>query len=196
MNFIQALIAAIAAAVSPHPSIADEVPAVRMPTPPALSQTVIMPKTAEEFFIRGLERNHAGDYYFAIADFTRAIERSPNQARYYLLRSLAYRQVDEEQKALVDINTALKIEPGNHQAMAVRGFIFMSLGRFAEARLNFNQAIYLNPRAEYYFSRGLLNKYENKTEEANADFHAAAQAYKLKGDTRKYKESMEMVSSR
>lgn len=195
MNFIQALIAAIAAAVSPHPTIADEVPAVRMPTPPALSQTVIMPTTAEEFFIRGLERNQAGDYYFAIADFTKAIDRSPNQARYYFMRGLAYRKVAEEHKALKDIDQVLILEPKNHTAMVIRGFIFMGLGRFVDARINFNQAIYLNPNPDYFYSRALLNKHERKKADAIADLNNAAQGYKLRGDDTRYKESIDMISS-
>lgn len=197
MNFIESVAsvaAAIASLFSSNPQVPQMPRPVNMPTPAALTHTIAMPSSAEEFFIRGLEKQSSGDYYFAIADFSKAINLRQDP-RYFLARAIAYRKVDDG-RALSDLNVVLKLQPQNHQAMVLRGFTYMGMGLFNLARGDFNQAIYLKPEPEYFYSRALLNRHEGRIEQSMADFNMAAQGFKLRGDNRQYQEMMKMMNVR
>ena len=66
-------------------------------------------QTAKEYYNSGLEKHQNGDYYGAIADYTKAIELNPEFAEPYYYRGLIYLQVLLPEKSCVDIKKAVDL---------------------------------------------------------------------------------------
>lgn len=67
-------------------------------------------------FNRGFLRGKRQEYREAIADFSRVIERDPNDGDAYRLRAAAYASLGEMAKALQDRDTALRLGPSKRKA--------------------------------------------------------------------------------
>ena len=73
-------------------------------------------QTAKEYFQSGYDKAENGDYYGAIADFTKAIELKPNNASTYYNRGLAKAKLEDFKAAIVDYNIAIEFDPNHTNA--------------------------------------------------------------------------------
>ena len=69
----------------------------------------------------------------AIADFDRAIAKSPDHARAYHLRALAYDKSGQWDLALADLDSAIGLDPEYGAAYLSRAMVFDKVGRDEEA---------------------------------------------------------------
>jgi len=165
-------------------------PAVQaLPTP-----TLIVQKTAQDFFTQGLEKYKAGNYKGAIADFTQSIRLSPNVAEVYIARGNAYFDQGDKQAALKDYNQGLRINPKYAAAYVERGNARDDLGDSKGAMEDYNQAIGLNADlAEAYDNRAVTNIRMKNKEAAIADLQKAAQLYQQQGKTERAQAALDKI---
>lgn len=62
---------------------------------------------------RGLTFAGQGNREQAIADYTRAIQLTPNVVEYYFMRGLAYLELGDLDRAIADYDRAIEIGPGD-----------------------------------------------------------------------------------
>jgi tetratricopeptide (TPR) repeat protein len=94
-------------------------------------------------------------YAAGVAEYTRAIEQSPEDMKYkfYLLRGMAYRDQRDIDAAIKDFSTSLKMRP-SHDAYLRRGEMYFEKGSYAIAEQDFTEAIEINPSIEAFRLRG------------------------------------------
>jgi len=91
-----------------------------------------------------------------VAEYTRAIEQSPEDMKYkfYLLRGMAYRDQRDIDAAIKDFSTSIQMRP-THDAYLRRGEMYFEKGAYSIAEHDFSEAIEINPSIEAYKLRGL-----------------------------------------
>jgi tetratricopeptide (TPR) repeat protein len=95
------------------------------------------------------------EYGKAIADFTEAIGRDPQNATCYRWRGSAWIEGMEYEKAVSDFNEALRLDPNDANAYLNRGAAWVRKLAYDEAITDFSRAIGLDPgNAEHYVWRG------------------------------------------
>jgi tetratricopeptide (TPR) repeat protein len=94
-------------------------------------------------------------YAAGVAEYTRAIEQSPEDMKYkfYLLRGMAYRDQRDIDAAIKDFSTSLQMRP-SHDAYLRRGEMYFEKGSYAIAEQDFTEAIEINPSIEAFRLRG------------------------------------------
>ena len=118
-------------------------------------ETPTNPQTAEEYFYSAYNKEKAGDYYGAIADYNKAIEINPNDAAYNN-RGLAKYNLDDFYNAISDYTKALELNPNNGNAYLNRGIAKFNLKDNNKAIVDFNRAVKINPKdGIIYFFRGI-----------------------------------------
>jgi len=109
-----------------------------------------------------------------IADFTKAIESSPNVAFAYANRGRVYFYRKDYDRAIPDFTQVINLEPKNSFAYHFRGLSYHRKSDFDRAISDFTKAIDLNPKDQFaYNNRG--NAYYGKLDygRAIADFDQA-----------------------
>ncbi len=86
-------------------------------SPPKMSN----PRTAEEFYIKGLMHVDQGDKQGAITDFTKAIALQPQHTLAHLHRGMILYQQGKNAEAIADYNQAIHLNPNNSIAYYYRG---------------------------------------------------------------------------
>ncbi len=113
-------------------------------------------------------------YEEALADTNRAIELSPETARFYDDRGDVYYSLEKYEEALTDYSRAIELSPETAVFYDDRGNAYYSLEKYEEALAAFNRAIELSPEtAAYYNRRGNAYYSLEKYEEALAAFNRA-----------------------
>src|SRR5437879_2291421 len=84
-------------------------------------------------FRRGLAHATAGAWEKAVAEFTQALEFTPDDPRPWLERTRAYWKLNVREKAAADLRKALKIPTADTRCLRVRGELCLLLGQWAEA---------------------------------------------------------------
>ncbi len=102
-----------------------------------------------------------GELARAIADYGRAIELEPNEARHYAGRGLARLTNGQRDLALADFDHALKLKPDDFDTLMARGSMRLERHDEAGARADLDAAARLNPTAqltiaEYYSREGMF----------------------------------------
>ena len=94
-------------------------------------------------------------YAASVAEYTRAIEQSPEDMKYkfYLLRGMAYRDQRDIDAAIKDFSTSLQMRP-SHDAYLRRGEMYFEKGSYAIAEQDFTEAIAINTSIEAFRLRG------------------------------------------
>ena len=113
------------------------------------------PRTAQQFFDRGLLRLYRGEHSGAASDFTQAIELATH------LGGAKVGPLADQWKSTKDTNTTSDgvrvIDPKIAPAYADRGLARYRMGDLAGALADYEEAISLNPRvAETYLDRGVV----------------------------------------
>jgi tetratricopeptide (TPR) repeat protein len=138
--------------------------------------------------LSGLDAFKRGDLDAAVAEFTRALELSPDSKTYYN-RGVAHSAAGRHEPAIADYSAAVRLDPANADAYFNRGVAHGQLGKTAEALNDLGDAIRLNPAdPKGYLFRGTLFLNERELERAHADFTRAleldpkcAEAYTNRG---------------
>lgn len=109
------------------------------------------------YSVRGLARLNKGDYALAIADFDRAIELKPDDARTLNQRCWAQAVLGKDlRRALSDCNESLRLRADNVRARDSRAFVYFRLNRFDEAIAEASAVLKANPKfASALYVRGL-----------------------------------------
>lgn len=160
--------------------------------------------SAEEYFERGLKHQKAGNWEFAIEDYTQAIRLKPDYAFAYNNRGYTYKDQKQYEKAIHDYNEALRVKPDLAEAYNNRGNAYRNLGRYDEAIHDYTRSIeFGNPELHLpYNNRGNAYNNQGKYEEAIRDYNKVirlkpdlAEAYNNRGSTYalqgKYKQAKE-----
>ena len=120
---------------------------------------------------RGDQAMRSGAFAAAIAAYTQAITRDPNNVAAYSNRGIAYESIGEYQLAINDHNAAIALNPDISQVYNNRGIAYMGIRDFQAAIDDYTRAITLNPDdPTAYHNRG--NAYTE-----TGDFQAAIREY-------------------
>ena len=112
----------------------------------------------------------------AIAEFTKAIRRSPKFTDAYGYRAVAYREKGEYDKAVADLTEAIRLEPQLKPAYYDRAAAYFQMGEYDQAIADYTSEIQLEPRfAPAYCDRAALYAHIGKYDEAITDCTSAIQ---------------------
>lgn len=84
--------------------------------------------SAESFKISGNEKFKEKDFEGAIADYTVAIIKNPNDPKYYTNRALSYLKLSNLQNVVGDSSKAIELDPLNTKANFYLGQAYLGLG--------------------------------------------------------------------
>jgi tetratricopeptide (TPR) repeat protein len=118
----------------------------------------------------------------AIAEYTEALRKNPDNAAAYNNRGIAYDNQDDYDRAIADLNQAIRLDPNLAVAYSNRGIVYshrgdrdMELADYDRAIADFTEAIRLNPNyAVAYYNRGVkYSKLYGYDDKAIADYTQA-----------------------
>ena len=81
----------------------------------------------------------------AIADFTIAIQKNPNDTQNYDQRALAYRNLNNYDAALTDYTSAIEKNPSYEPEYARRGYTYALAEQYEKAIADYQQALKMDP---------------------------------------------------
>lgn len=111
---------------------------------------------ADSYTDRGISHAAKGQYNKAIADFNKALELNPREAKTYLGRGIAYLEKFEYDKAISDFSQAIEINPKFAEAYEGRAEAYIGQGKLDEANSDYKKAEEIDPTiAEDAKNRGL-----------------------------------------
>lgn len=108
-------------------------------------QSVTAPKTALEFYIKGLSYHSLEDRDRAVSDYTKAIELNPRFVLAYVSRGTIYLNKADFNAAIRDFDKAVSLNPDTPLTYFVRGAGNLENGETDSAISDFTRAIELNP---------------------------------------------------
>ncbi len=159
------------------------------PSVPQTTATAPRQRKAEDFISLGGAKANKKDYQGAIADYTQALQISPNNPDAYYRRGYIYNNIKNYQAALEDFNQVVRLSPKNTSAYAYRGFVRLQMKDYQGAMSDSEQAIRLDPNFGYgYAVRAFARFAQGDKSGAIADFDQTiqrlpnvAEAYGLRG---------------
>ena len=99
------------------------------------------PKDPGGHSARGVEAAKKRDYEKAIAEFTKAIEAEPGDAKNYFNRGTAYRGANKLTEALADFSKAIELAPQDVAAYIGRGEVLLVQKQQDPALADFDKAL-------------------------------------------------------
>jgi tetratricopeptide (TPR) repeat protein len=155
---------------SPSPS---PTPSVYGPFP----KTVIQKKDDNsELINRGIEKGKRHDLKGAIADFTKAIQLDPSEAKGYANRAYARQLKKDVSGALADYNKALELDPQNADSYYARGNLKAENHDLNGAIADYDRTIELRPNHSHaYYNRAVAKKEKGDKAGSDADFKRAGE---------------------
>lgn len=141
---------------------------------------------------QGIEYLEIGKYELAIAQFDKAIARTPTAESYYH-RGLAYYERRKYDDAVADWTQAINLKPNYARAYRQRANAYSYKGDSGPAEADYNRSIELEPRvAIAYLNRGMLYKQRLDREKAIADFR---RVLKLSNDPKAVESAREQLAA-
>ena len=129
---------------------------------------------------RGNAKKEKSDFDGAMADFTRAIELAPDDARFYYSRAGAKFGSRDFDGAIADLNRVIELDGDEPVPYSLRAGVFDRKKQYAVAIKNVQQAIKLDPKdGDYDLSLARYQLFNRKPREAIA---ALLKALKLSPD--------------
>ena len=129
---------------------------------------------ARAYTQRGGAYRGKGDYDREIADFTKGLELSPNDADIHSLRGYAYRGKGDYDQAIVDFTKAIEYKPNDVLAYYDRGLAYGDKGDYDQEIADLTKALELEPdNAEAHYFRGLAYRDKGDYDQEIADFTKA-----------------------
>jgi Tfp pilus assembly protein PilF len=131
---------------------------------------------------RGVARKESREYEAAIADYTRALQLSPNPATTLLIlsnRANCLTAAASFAAALTDHNSALSLNKDDAVLWCNRGSTLMKLGRLDESLLDFQRALEVDQSyAVALYNSGLVHGRQGRIGECMKAFEKAAEIFK------------------
>ena len=110
-----------------------------------------------------MEAKKKEDLLKEIEEYTKKIEKEPNNDIYYYIRGNDNRNLKKYKEAIKDYNKAIELNPKNASYYNNRGIVYSNLEEYDKAVNDYSRAMELNPKnASYYYNRG--NTYSNLKE--------------------------------
>jgi tetratricopeptide (TPR) repeat protein len=100
---------------------------------------------AAEHANKGVNLAQTGAYDEAIAEFTKAIKLSPDDARIYDDRGRVYHKMNRFPEAIEDFSKAIKIAPKDYAGYSERGAVQVTQNQMEAALADLNKALELKP---------------------------------------------------
>lgn len=116
---------------------------------------IIRSQTIGGFYDSGLEKSSKGDYYGAIADFTKVIEQYPNESKPYHYRGINKFNLKDYLGAIEDFTKAVELNPKYADAYYMRGMAKVGAKKKSESCVDFQKSSDLGNTAASY----ALDKY-------------------------------------
>lgn len=114
------------------------------------------PKSAYDYFARGVVNQRLNRPQEAIADFTMAIQQKPNFVRAYGKRAGLYYDNKQADFAIFDYTQCTNMAPNYTAGFYYRGLIYMDQGRYQNAITDFSSVIKVDPEyTDAYLNRGI-----------------------------------------
>ena len=111
------------------------------------------------YFDRGLERGNSGDYYGAIADFTKVIEINPYEPKAFYNRGWNKGKLKDYNGEISDYTKAIEINPKYVKAYYNRGNAKSDMKDYYGAIADFTKAIEINPQyLDAYVNRSIAKE--------------------------------------
>jgi tetratricopeptide (TPR) repeat protein len=110
---------------------------------------------ADGYNNRGICKRALGQSDLAIADYNKAIDLNPRDARFLVNRGKEFADQGKFDQAMADFDRALEVRPNYAYAYAHRGLLFGRMSRMNDAIKDFDRAIEADPtKPEAYYDRG------------------------------------------
>ncbi len=152
------------------------------------------PRTAPDFYLRGIQQTLARRYKIALADFDRAIELQPNLAEAYLRRAQVRYILEDDAGVLADCQQLLQFTKQLPQTYYYLGLARYRLGYTESAIAAFTEAIDQEPDdPQAYFQRAVAYEDIQEWDEATTDFQTASMHYQSQGDLEGYHRSCDRI---
>jgi tetratricopeptide (TPR) repeat protein len=134
-----------------------------------------LPTSAAGYFARGMVDYEKGDYEDAVGNFSKSIERAPQDAESYIVRGEAYAKLHDFGKAMPDLEKAVELRPGYAKAHAAYGDGKAEAGNAEGAIAEYSTALAADPNYGRCFrERGKLLYDAGKWDDAAADLRRGA----------------------
>lgn len=154
----------------------------------------IRPRTAQDFYLRGIQETLARRYKAALTDFDRAIELQANLAEAYLRRAQVRYILEDDAGVLADCQRLLQLTKQLPQTYYYLGLARYRLGYTESALAAFTEAIAQEPDdPQAYFQRAIAYADVQEWDEATADFETASMHYQSQGDLEGYHRSCDRI---
>lgn len=108
----------------------------------------IIPGTASYYYERGVDYSEKGEFESAISNYSKAIERDPDDIFSYHNRGLSYINLGEYDLAIADLNKTLEIDPTYDNAYYNRALAYKGLGQIDNAIKDFQKVLELTSDPE------------------------------------------------
>jgi tetratricopeptide (TPR) repeat protein len=164
------------------------------------------PKTASDFYVRGLKHELKGMADEAMADYAKAIELDPKHRSSYSRRGDVYMQKGKYDEAIADytknINLIEKPDANHAPIYEARGNAYCLKGKYDDAIVDYTSAINLNSGGigSYCYNRGLAYQAQGERDKAIADFRRSIANYqewlRLSPDNKDVKERLEAAKKK
>jgi tetratricopeptide (TPR) repeat protein len=139
-----------------------------------------VPLKPEDYFNRGTEFYHRGEYVLALKAMDKAIELNPDYVLAWNNKGVALEKPGHYEEVLKAYDKAIELKPDFAVAWHGRGFALQTLGRLEEALIAYDKAIELKPDfAEALTNKGVALQTLGRLEEA---LKACDRAIKLNPD--------------
>ena len=153
------------------------------------------PKTASDYYDRGLLRTQTKEYKRAIEDYTQAIKLNPRFTDAYLKRCEMRYKLGDNQGVLKDCYEVFNIDPTIAKAYYYQGRACFSLGSIEEAIESYSSAIAQDkeyPQAYYY--RGIAYKEFRNINSAVNDLNKAAELFRRQKNYEAYRRTQKTIN--
>jgi len=132
-------------------------------------------ENAEFYYKRGINKAEEGDFYGAIADYSKAIEINPRYSKAYNNRGNAKRALKDNDGAIADYSKAIEINSNSELAYFNRGNTKGSLKDYDGAIADYSKTIEINPNnGSAYKNRGIAKELIGDLKGACADWRRAS----------------------
>ncbi|MEM9151285.1 MAG: DnaJ domain-containing protein [Cyanobacteria bacterium P01_F01_bin.3] len=147
------------------------------------------PKSATDFYIRGIRQALAHCYAAALKDYSEAITLDPNFAEAYLRRAEIHALLEDDSAVLADCQRAIELDPTESKIYLYQGLARYRLGYVQSSISAFSDAITRDPEdARAYNWRAIAAQDLGDIDDAAPDFRRAAQLYRQQGDIANYRD--------
>ncbi len=139
----------------------------------------IYPEADNPYHMIGMIKHEFEQYSQAISYYTLAIEKNSNYAGHYNSRAWTKCFTGDLSGAIIDINKAINLFTSETDASSKAAYIDTRATAFAlqkkwdKSLIDFNEVIKFEPKALYYYKRGLIKKAKDDIDGAKFDFEKA-----------------------